>query len=406
MSFWTPHIDSSDFREQGRFLLAWRLSLITSLIVALLTINFRFSSLHLMTYFISFLLTVLCVAALHYTKKSKFIFIFSSITGTIIVSFNLITLNELYQVGNILWKVYIITFTFFGLGQKWGISILLLNLASLIYYALFQVNTNLDSIIPLDEFGRISLSVELTVVTLLIAYVIYQFSIINNLSYNKLLSANDELLKQNQTIESQNEEKTTLVKEIHHRVKNNLQIIISLLRLQKSEIKSKEAENHLSQAINRIMAMSLIHTKLYQEDELAKVNLESYLQELSDDIKSLTETGFKTTISVSSDIDQVGLKTIVPLGLLINELVSNSIQHAFKNNSVNRINTTITHLQNNFFKLKYSDNGRWKEPTEGGSTFGLELIEILTEQLDGKIEQKPSSENTTYEFTLKNIEMT
>ncbi len=405
MSFWTPNIKSDDYLEQGRFLLAWRLSIITGVLVALLTINFRFSTLHLITYFICFLLTVFCVIILHYTKKSKFVFIFSSVAGTIIVSINLITLNELYQAANIIWKVYIITITFFGLGKKWGIGILLLNLGSLIYYSLIQVNVNLQSIEPLNEFGKISLAIELTVVTLLIAYVIYQFTTINSLSYNKLLVANTVLLERNNTIESQNEEKTTLVKEIHHRVKNNLQIIISLLRLQKNELKSEEAKKQFSQAINRIMVMSLIHRKLYQEEELAKVKIASYLKELSDDIKSLSDVGFKTKISIVSNIDKVGLKTIVPLGLLINELVSNSIKHAFENGEKNMIFIEITPSSEDYFNLTYSDSGSWKEPKKDSSSFGLELIKILSEQLDGEFERISDSKGTKYEFLLKNIEM-
>ena len=123
--------------------------------------------------------------------------------------------------------------------------------------------------------------------------------------------------KINGTLKQKNKENLTLVKEIHHRVKNNLQIIISLLRLQKGELKSLEAKEHFTEAINRIMVMSLIHKKLYQQEELASISIKSYLEDLSSDIISITSLGKPVEVVINSNIETIGLKTIVPLGLLI-----------------------------------------------------------------------------------------
>ncbi len=407
MSFWTPHIDSENLLERGRFLLAWRLSFVTSVLLILLMINFTESFLHFIIYIVSFIISFGSLIFLHITKDSRYVYIFSSVLGTLVVSFNMIYLTELYQVANVLWKIYIVSFTFFGLGKKWGLGILLLNIASMVYYSMFVVNTNLATVTELACNQKISLAVELSITSFLVAYIFYEFVTINNKSFLQLSQANAELRKRNHTIENQNEEKTTLVKEIHHRVKNNLQIIISLLRLQKSELSSTEAKDQFSQAINRIMVMSLIHEKLYRDKELAKVKIKNYLSDLSEDIKSLSDVGFKTKISIHSEIEKIGLKTIVPLGLLINELVSNSIKHAFENTEscLIKINISKKDDSSNEFKLVYADNGSWKEPEENASSFGVELISILTEQMDGEFERESDENGTVYSFSLVNIDV-
>ncbi len=186
MNFWTPHIDNDDLLERGRFLLAWRLSIVTSILLILLMINFSDSFLHLSAYLASFSLTFSCFFLLYFTQKSRLVFILSSITGTVIVSFNLLYLIELYQAANIVWKIYIISFTFFGLGKKWGLGILLLNVISLVYYSLFVVNENLELLQPLNFQQQISLAVELTIISFLVSYIFYEFVRINDETYSQL----------------------------------------------------------------------------------------------------------------------------------------------------------------------------------------------------------------------------
>jgi two-component sensor histidine kinase len=179
-----------------------------------------------------------------------------------------------------------------------------------------------------------------------------------------------------------------------------LQIIISLLRLQKEDLISDEAKTHFNEAINRIMVMSLIHKKLYQEKELAHISIESYLTELATDINSISNLGFPVNFNVSSKIDQVGLKTIVPLGLLVNELISNSVKHAFTKMEKGTINIEIKNFNANSFKLIYNDDGTWVEPNKENPSFGLELISILTSQLEGEC----SKIDSEFIFTLKNLD--
>jgi len=111
------------------------------------------------------------------------------------------------------------------------------------------------------------------------------------------------------------------------------------------------------------------------------------------------------TIKVESNIEKIGLKTIVPLGLLTNELVSNSIQHAFLNKTTGQIKISIMNQDKNDFNLNYSDNGIWKAIEKNYSSFGIELIGILASQLDGDYTKYSSDKGTMYNFKLKNIDL-
>jgi two-component sensor histidine kinase len=296
-------------------------------------------------------------------------------------------------------------FSFFGLGKKYGALFLVANLGTVIYYTLFSVNNNIHELNELDLMGRIALMVELLVATFSISYVVYQFTIFHTYSYKGLSEANSELQNQHQVIDTKNNENTILIKEIHHRVKNNLQIVISLLRLHKNELKTEESKHHFQEAINRIMVMSLIHKKLYQDNLLAEIKIKDYLVDLTNDISKLSTLPIPIEVNVTSNIERVGLKTIVPLGLIINELMSNSIEHAFHKRSEAKIHISIKSLSENAFELMYYDNGYWSDQNEEYVSFGLELIEILTSQLEGTMNKSNSPEGTSYTFNLKDLDI-
>jgi two-component sensor histidine kinase len=208
-----------------------------------------------------------------------------------------------------------------------------------------------------------------------------------------------ELKNINQKLVDKNSENIVLIKEVHHRVKNNLQIIISLLRLQKHEL-NEESKEKFDEAINRIMAMSIIHKKLYQTEELSKIDVESYIQELINEIISSLSTHNNIKTNINTNIDSIGLKTIVPFGLLMNELLSNSFKHAFTEINNGTINIDINYSLDANLSLNYSDNGTWKEPSSSSSQFGLELIQVLTDQLEGTFKRQASE----YSFTLQNLD--
>ena len=288
----------------------------------------------------------------------------------------------------------IVLLAFIGLGRKIGFFFILINALAIVYFYQFNLNIHIETIQPLSQTKIIIAAVELFLCLFCVSYLLYQYITFNNYFGGELKKSNTELSKKN-------EENIVLVKEIHHRVKNNLQIIISLLRLQKGELKSEEAKRHFNEVINRIMVMSLIHKKLYQENEMAHIEIKPYLTDLSNDIVNISNLGLPITFEINSQIKKIGLKTIVPLGLLINELLSNSIKHAFLKKTDGLININILEGKNDDFTLVYSDDGTWNEPNKEYIGFGLGLIQTLTEQLEGKFTRNQSE----YSFTIKNLDI-
>ena len=194
-----------------------------------------------------------------------------------------------------------------------------------------------------------------------------------------------------------------MLKEIHHRVKNNLQVISSMIKLQSIETNDLPAKKMFDATISRVVAMALIHEKMYQKDNLSKINLEDYLKSLSNDIYRTYYIDTDIKFNISSDVEVIGNRTIVPLALIFNELISNSIKYAFQSKTEGIITITVNKIINNQFKVTYSDNGTWIN-TDKKSTFGLELIQTFVEQLDGEINKEVNEHGTTYILYLNNID--
>jgi len=190
-------------------------------------------------------------------------------------------------------------------------------------------------------------------------------------------------------------EKEVLLKEIHHRVKNNLQIISSLLRLQSGYIKDKQALEIFQDSQNRIRAMALIHENLYQINNLAEIEFSEYIRKLTNNLIRFYTIHNKNII-INSQIEKTFLKidTAIPCALIINELISNSIKHAFINSDEGEIHVEFIALQENKYSLSVSDNGVGvKENIDSlkKQSLGLELVWNLVEQLEGTIVYNPHS---------------
>ena len=295
-----------------------------------------------------------------------------------------------------------ILLVYIGLGVRWGFGFVLLNLVPIAYFLNFKVNEHISSIPDQTEDEKLFLTIEVSACLLLISYIIYQFVKISKSSEEALRTKNTELKERNEFIEKSNEEKTILVKEIHHRVKNNLQIIISLLRLQMADVKSVEAQESFSEAINRVMVMSSIHQKLYRQEDIARFSIQTYIHDLAKELKQFFAEEKDIVIDVQTEIKDVDLKTIVPLGLIINELLSNSFKYAFKDRDNGSVNIIIEDL-GTYLEMRYTDDGIWKEKSEEGTGFGLELIETLTEQLNGLFRRESTGSGTIYSFELQKL---
>jgi two-component sensor histidine kinase/ABC-type amino acid transport substrate-binding protein len=193
------------------------------------------------------------------------------------------------------------------------------------------------------------------------------------------------------------EERKVLLQEIHHRVKNNLQVIISLLRLQKSEADEILSEK-LNETITRISSIALVHEKVYNAENLANIKLKGYIESLASDIITSFSYQNKPILTVNSSIENVDLKPLVPLALILNELITNSLKHGLKNNTSGIIEINIS-SKGNQLHMTYHDNGTWIDNKEK-SNFGLSLIDTFTEQLDGSF-SKTTENGTTYTFELQ-----
>lgn len=184
-------------------------------------------------------------------------------------------------------------------------------------------------------------------------------------------------------------EKEILLREIHHRVKNNLQIISVLLSLQSEEIEDPKILEKYKESENRIHSMALIHERMYQSQDLSSIDFTDYVENLIADITYAY--GFDSQmLEIKMDLDKsnLSIETVMPLGLIINELVSNSLKYAFKDVENNKINIIFKKEENNKFKLEIMDNGiGFPEDIDFENTrsLGLQLVNELVSQIDGTI---------------------
>mgnify|MGYP001314461061 CR=1 FL=1 len=396
MSLFTPNTETLDsFFEKAKYLMAWRIALVFCIVFTILAAIFVTTS----TPVTIILLTVIVLSLaslvyLKFTKKFDHLFWIFITCGTILIHYSINTIPTFTHFVDFFWIISIILVAFFGLGKEVGFGLITIHGIGIIYFYLFNLNHHLEVIQPQTQIQLMSGLIEISLALFCITYLLSQY-----LTFNTYFSK--ELEKSNIELSNKNEENTVLVKEIHHRVKNNLQIIISLLRLQKGELESDEAKKHFNEAINRIMVMSLIHKKLYQEAEMAHIEIKLYLTDLSNDIIKISKLSSPIKFTINSEIDIIGLKTIVPIGLLVNELLSNSIKHAFINMSEGLISINLLAGEENNYILKYEDNGKWIEQNPDYTGFGLGLIETLTEQLEGSFIRNKSE----YTFTIKNLDI-
>ena len=198
-----------------------------------------------------------------------------------------------------------------------------------------------------------------------------------------------ERKKAEEKIKSSLKEKEVLLREIHHRVKNNLQIVSSLLNLQTQYIRDEQYADMLKESQNRIRSMALIHEKLYQSEDLASINADEYIKTL---VHGLLRSYAVNTGRITSTIDvediPLGVDTAIPCGLIVNELVSNSLKHAFPHGKGEI--TVMLHSLNGYTELSVTDNGIGLPEDidfRTTETLGLRLVTILAEdQLNGEVE--------------------
>jgi PAS domain S-box-containing protein len=229
--------------------------------------------------------------------------------------------------------------------------------------------------------------------------------------YTGTLSMMTDITKRKETEEALVNLEIARQKEVHHRIKNNLQVISSLLDLQAEQFKNKECmkDSEVLEAFresqNRVISMALIHEELHKGERIEKLNFSSYVKELAENLLLTYRLG-NSDINLNMELDQnvfFDMDTAVPLGIIINELVSNSLKHAFPDRNYGEIRIKLHREEgsNTSFILIVSDNGMGIPKDlniEDINSLGLQLVTTLIDQLDGQLELK--RDNGT-EFTIK-----
>ncbi len=205
--------------------------------------------------------------------------------------------------------------------------------------------------------------------------------------------------KTSNALRVKNKENELLLKEIHHRVKNNLQTVSSLLSLQSESISDKSAYDAVQESKNRVGSMALIHQKLYQGENLAAIEMRDYFETIGEAIiDSFGEKAENISLKVEMKDVELDVDTAIPIGLITNELVTNSIKHAFPNKKKGHILIALTQDENGLLKLNVADNGdaTANEPVvKKEKGFGTLLIQLLTTQLGGKLERSTVAGTST-----------
>jgi PAS domain S-box-containing protein len=208
-----------------------------------------------------------------------------------------------------------------------------------------------------------------------------------------------ERLQAEEQIKKSLKEKTILLQEIHHRVKNNMQVINSLMNLQAAKIKDKEFKGYFNEAINRVNAIAMIHNILYNTNSVSKIFLKDYFERLIDNLNKIYDVS-RINISIKTNPCCLGMNQAIPCGLIINELISNALKHAFPNHRIGNIQIDVFENNSGHLVMVVSDNGVGL-PDDldiyNNGTLGLNLVSRLAEhQLGGKFSVSRNQQGTSF----------
>ncbi|KAF5077880.1 Histidine kinase [anaerobic digester metagenome] len=208
-------------------------------------------------------------------------------------------------------------------------------------------------------------------------------------------------------LKSSLKEKEVLIQEIHHRVKNNMQIISSLLNLQKQYVNDEEAVNVLKESQNRVKSMAMIHEKLYKSRNFSEINFAEYIRSLVSDLfysYGVDSNRIKTIIVLEEVM--MGLETAIPCGLIISELVTNTLKYAFPHTEPGEFKIELHSSSDRCYNLIISDNGVGIPENidfDETDTLGLQLVNSLVNQLEGTIELNRKN-GTEFKIKFKELE--
>ena len=209
--------------------------------------------------------------------------------------------------------------------------------------------------------------------------------------------------KINILLQKQSQEKSTMLKEIHHRVKNNLQMVNSLLRLQASEVDDKVVVEMFKEARQRVLSMAKLHEKMYGSDDLLYIDIHDHFKSLIDDLVKSYSLNKNIKLDITVKEVKMGISTLIPLGLMINEFITNSLKYAFVDRNKGKLFVHIKYLENKYYEMIIGDDGVGLKEAMNPSGLGSKLIKIFVKQLEGSIERLDQT-GTVFKIILKKID--
>ena len=237
--------------------------------------------------------------------------------------------------------------------------------------------------------------------------VLFSVYLLGGVFGKNLLSAHHTLYKTKDQLEAKINEKETLLKEVHHRVKNNLQTVSSLLSLQARNVDDTNIKTLLKNSQNRVIAMAMVHEMLYMREDISKIGYKSYVQELAEYlVRSIKGTSKNITLDIDIPDVKLNIDTAIPLGLLINEAVTNALKYGIVDDSQGVIFIRLRRGDFDEYILNIGDTGVGFSETINHKTtksLGLKLIHNLARQLRGSIIRDITKKGTHYIVKFKEI---
>ncbi len=206
--------------------------------------------------------------------------------------------------------------------------------------------------------------------------------------------------KTNALLSAKNAENELLLKEIHHRVKNNLEVVSSLLALQSAQIDDPGIKDAMQEGQNRVNSIGIVHQKLYQGENLGAIEMKNYFVNLGENILDSFGVDDRVTIECAMNQLELDIDTAVPLGLIVNEILTNALKYAFPDGRKGKIRIEMNATDDTSFSLKIADDGVGSSGVIQGTGFGSQLVTLLTQQLSGSM-QYEATEGTVIHFDFK-----
>ena len=230
------------------------------------------------------------------------------------------------------------------------------------------------------------------IVLLLIVFLVFGYiSYRNRITSNRLLAA-------------KNAENELLLKEIHHRVKNNLEVVSSLLALQSAQSDDVNTRDAMQESQNRVQSIGIVHQKLYQGSNLGAIEMKDYFLNLSESILDTFGADKKVHIECAMEKLDLDIDTAVPLGLIVNELITNTLKYAFPQGSNGKVLIKLEKSKDGALHLEVSDNGVGKSGKITGTGFGGQLVSLLTRQLGGSMrEETKNGTSVFFDFKMDKV---